>query len=151
MWTWSPGLFILLQFDLGIFLFANFHSLSPPAPPSLLAANELVPGDVFWPVTVCLRCYSRMWRIHKWKLEAQAFSQKYSYFGGEDRLAQGGLQCSVIWWDSVGSQSSRSWKKVVKVHSGMLFSPKKEWNNTICCNMDGPRDYHTKWSKPDTD
>ena len=26
---------------------------------------------------------------------------------------------------------------------------KKEWNNAICNNMDGPRDYHTKWSKPD--
>ena len=24
---------------------------------------------------------------------------------------------------------------------------KKEWNNAICSNMDGPRDYHTKWSK----
>ena len=25
--------------------------------------------------------------------------------------------------------------------------PQKEWNNAICSNMDGPRDYHTKWSK----
>ena len=24
---------------------------------------------------------------------------------------------------------------------------KKEWNNVICSNIDGPRDYHTKWSK----
>ena len=24
---------------------------------------------------------------------------------------------------------------------------KKEWNNAICSNTDGPRDYHTKWSK----
>ena len=24
---------------------------------------------------------------------------------------------------------------------------KKEWNNAICSNMDGTRDYHTKWSK----
>ena len=24
---------------------------------------------------------------------------------------------------------------------------KKEWNNAICSNMDGPRDYHTEWSK----
>ena len=28
---------------------------------------------------------------------------------------------------------------------------KKEWNNAICSNMDGPRDYHTKQSKPDKD
>ena len=26
---------------------------------------------------------------------------------------------------------------------------KKEWNGAICSNMDGPRDYHTKWSKSD--
>ena len=26
---------------------------------------------------------------------------------------------------------------------------KKEWSNTTCSNMDRPRDYHTKWSKPD--
>ena len=26
---------------------------------------------------------------------------------------------------------------------------KKEWNNAICSNMDGPRDYHSKWSKLD--
>ena len=24
---------------------------------------------------------------------------------------------------------------------------KKEWNNAICSNVDGPRGYHTKWSK----
>ena len=26
---------------------------------------------------------------------------------------------------------------------------KKEWNDVICSNMDGPRGYHTKWSKSD--
>ena len=24
---------------------------------------------------------------------------------------------------------------------------KKEWNDAICSNMDGPKDYHPKWSK----
>ena len=32
-------------------------------------------------------------------------------------------------------------------HNGILLSHKKEWNNAICRNMDGPRDYHAKWSK----
>ena len=27
---------------------------------------------------------------------------------------------------------------------------KKEWNDAICSNMDGPRDYHTTWSKKET-
>ena len=26
---------------------------------------------------------------------------------------------------------------------------KKEWNNVICSNREEPRDYHTKWSKPE--
>ena len=34
-------------------------------------------------------------------------------------------------------------------HNVILLSHKTEWNNAICSNMDGPRDYHTKWSKPD--
>ena len=31
----------------------------------------------------------------------------------------------------------------------MLLSYKKEWNNAICNNMDGTRDCHTEWSKPE--
>ena len=38
---------------------------------------------------------------------------------------------------------------MVNVYNGILLSHKKEWNNVICSNMDGPRDYHTKWSKSD--
>ena len=36
---------------------------------------------------------------------------------------------------------------VVYMHNGILLSRKKEWNNAICSNMNGPRGYHTKWSK----
>ena len=32
-------------------------------------------------------------------------------------------------------------------HNGILPNHIKEWNNAICCNMNGPRDYHTKRSK----
>ena len=35
-------------------------------------------------------------------------------------------------------------------YSGMLLSHKKEVNNVICSNMDGPRDYYIKWSKSKT-
>ena len=34
-------------------------------------------------------------------------------------------------------------------HNGILLSHKKDLNNAICSNMNGPRDYHTKWNKPD--
>ena len=39
---------------------------------------------------------------------------------------------------------------VVHIYNGILFSHKQEWNNAICSNMEGPRDYHTKWSKSDS-
>ena len=40
-------------------------------------------------------------------------------------------------------------KDMVHIYNGILLSHKKEWNNAICSNMDGPRDYHTTWSKSD--
>ena len=36
---------------------------------------------------------------------------------------------------------------VVHVLNRILLDHKKEQNNAICSNMDGPRDYHTKRSK----
>ena len=36
---------------------------------------------------------------------------------------------------------------VVHIHDGILLSHKKEQNNAICSNMEGPRDYHTKQSQ----
>ena len=38
---------------------------------------------------------------------------------------------------------------MVHIYNGMLLSHKNDWNNAICSNMDGPGNYHTKWSKPD--
>ena len=40
---------------------------------------------------------------------------------------------------------------MIHIYNGMLPSHKKEWNNVMCSNMDGPRDYHTKLSKSDKD
>ena len=37
-------------------------------------------------------------------------------------------------------------EEVVHIHNGILLSHEREWNNAICSNMDGLRDYHTKWS-----
>ena len=36
---------------------------------------------------------------------------------------------------------------VVHIYNGILLGHKKEQNNAICSNMDGPRDCHTKQSK----
>ena len=46
---------------------------------------------------------------------------------------------------------SNSWmdkEDVVQIYNGILLSHKKG-NRAICSDMDGPRDYHTKWSKSD--
>ena len=40
---------------------------------------------------------------------------------------------------------------VVHIPNGMFLSHKKEGNNAICSNMDGPRDCHTESSKSDKD
>ena len=36
-------------------------------------------------------------------------------------------------------------------HTRILLNHKNEWNDAICSNMDGPGDYHFKWSKSDED
>ena len=53
-------------------------------------------------------------------------------------------------WKQPKCPSTDEWikKMCVYIHSGILISHKK-WSNAICRNMDGPRDYHTKWSKLD--
>ena len=38
---------------------------------------------------------------------------------------------------------------VVHIYHGILLSYKKEQNNAICSNMNGPRDCHSEWSKSD--
>ena len=38
---------------------------------------------------------------------------------------------------------------MVQIYNGILLSHKKEWNNAICSNIEGPRDCHTEWSKSD--
>ena len=40
-------------------------------------------------------------------------------------------------------------KEDVVIYNGISLSHKKEWNNAICSNMNGPRDYQTKLSKSD--
>ena len=38
---------------------------------------------------------------------------------------------------------------VVHIYNIILLSHKKEWSNTVCSNMYGPKDCHTEWSKSD--
>ena len=36
---------------------------------------------------------------------------------------------------------------MVQIYNRIVKAIKKEWNNSICSNMDGPRDYHIMWSE----
>ena len=40
---------------------------------------------------------------------------------------------------------------VVHIYNGILLSHKKEWNNAILRNVDGPREDHTDWNKSETE
>ena len=40
---------------------------------------------------------------------------------------------------------------MVYIYNGILLSHRIEQNYAICSNMDGPRDYHIKWSQSDKD
>ena len=48
---------------------------------------------------------------------------------------------------SIDSQMEKG--DVILIYKGYYTAIKKEWNNAICSNMDEPRYYHTKWSKPE--
>ena len=52
---------------------------------------------------------------------------------------------------SMSTDRGMNKEQVVHIYNGILLNHKKEWNNAICSNMDGPRDYHTKWNKSDKD
>ena len=55
-------------------------------------------------------------------------------------------------WKQPKYPSTEEWVKkmwYIYIYNVILLSHKKEWNNAICSNMNGPRNYHTKWSKPE--
>ena len=50
-------------------------------------------------------------------------------------------------WEQPKCPLTEEWiKKMRHAHAWNITQPKKEWNNAVCSNMDGPRDYHTMWS-----
>ena len=55
-------------------------------------------------------------------------------------------------WKQPKCPSTGKWiKKMWYIYTMEYYSAnKKEWNNAIYSNIDGPRDDHTKWSKPKT-
>jgi len=62
------------------------------------------------------------------------------------------VHCNTIYNNQDMEETSMSidrWmdKDVIHKYNEILLRHKKEQNNAICSNMDGPKDYHTKWIK----
>ena len=70
------------------------------------------------------------------------------------RYTHPNVHCSTIYnsqdMETTKCPSTEVWiKNVVPIYNVILLSHKKERSNVICSNLDGPSDYHTKWSKSD--
>ena len=51
-------------------------------------------------------------------------------------------------WKQPTGPLTDEWTKMWCIQTIEYYSAiKKKWNNAIFCNMDGPRDYYTKWNK----
>ena len=61
------------------------------------------------------------------------------------------MDCSLLGSSIHGIFQARvlEWGAIAFSDIWILLSHKKEWNNAIWSNLNGPRDYHTKWSNPD--
>ena len=82
-------------------------------------------------------------------------------------IIQEGPKCTPVYRREAERDSTQNWEgqKQLKCslteewikrwyihqYDRILLSHKKEWNNAICSNMDGPTDYHTKGSKSHKD
>ena len=74
--------------------------------------------------------------------------------GWEDPLKEGmavhssTLAWRIPWTEEPGGLHSIRLQRVRHDWSDWVYSAiKKEWNNSICSNVDGPRDYYTKWNR----
>ena len=54
-------------------------------------------------------------------------------------------------WKQLKCPSTEDKEDVVPIYNGIFLSHKKACKNAICSNMDGLRNYHTKWSQREKD
>ena len=63
-------------------------------------------------------------------------------------VSSGGMQTETLLMQNMESTDT----DVLYIYAMEYYSAiKKEWNNAICSNTDGPREYHTKWSQTKKD
>ena len=80
-------------------------------------------------------------RIPGWDYNSKIYMHPYVHSSTGNTIAKS--------WKQPKCPSTDEWiKKMWYIYTMEYYSAiKKEWNNAICSNMDGTRDYHTKWSK----
>ena len=70
-------------------------------------------------------------------------------------MFRGALFTAAKTWKQPKCPLTEEWIKMWCVHTcihtdiGIELRHRKEWNTTICSNMNGPRDYHTRWNHKD--
>ena len=71
-------------------------------------------------------------------LKGYMYSNVYSNIINNSQIMEI-AQMSIDWWMVK--------EEVVSIYNGILLSHQKEWNLTICNDVDGARDYYAKWNK----
>ena len=55
-------------------------------------------------------------------------------------------------WKQLKCPQTDEWvKNMWDIHTMEYYPAKKRMSSAICCNMDGPRVYHTTWSQKEKD
>ena len=112
----------------------------------------------WWECKLAQLLWRTVWRfLKKLKIELPMIKQSHSWAYPEN--PKGYMHPNVHWSTIYKSQDmeatemsiTRGMDKedVVHIYNGILLGHEKEWNNVIFSNVDGPRDYHTRWSKSD--
>ena len=110
----------------------------------------------WWECKLVQPLWRTVWRfLKKLKNRATIWSSNPTpeHISGENhnskRYMHPNVHCSTTiakTWKQPKCPSTEDWiKKLWYIYTmGYYSAIKKEWNNAICSNMDGPRDYHTK-------
>ena len=88
-------------------------------------------------------------KVHFWGLsrkDKNSNSERYMYLNVHSSTVYNSQDMEATW---MSTDRGMDKDNVVHIYNGVLLSHLK--NTAICSNMNRPREYHTKWSKPEKD
>jgi len=86
---------------------------------------------------------------HSWGLsrkDKNSNSERFMYLNVHSSTVYNSQDMEATW---MSTDRGMDKDDVVHIYNGVLLSHLK--NTAICSNMNRPREYHTKWSKPEKD